>query len=110
MDTIQTIVDEAMKLDETLISVDAEGNTTLKLTCPVICDGQPVSELKFRRVTAGDLKAVDTAKTEQVKAQMMLSRVTGMSVPAIDMMDAYDFNQANRVIGNFLLKRRPTGG
>jgi hypothetical protein len=91
-----------MRLDETRVSRDADGNTILKLSCPVKDDTGPVTELRFRRMTAADLLAVESAKTE-------ISRLTGLSIAAVNQMDAYDFGQANRIVGNFLMRPRATG-
>jgi hypothetical protein len=109
MDLLEAM-DEVMKLDEQLVSVDAEGRTVLKLTSPIKDDTGPVAALTFRRMTAADLLSNERFTTEQTKAQNLLSRLTGLSIAAINTMDAYDFNQANKVTGNFLMKPRRTGG
>jgi hypothetical protein len=98
-----------MRLDETRVSRDADGNTILKLSCPVKDDTGPVTELRFRRMTAADLLAVESAKTEMTKSQSTISRLTGLSIAAVNQMDAYDFGQANRIVGNFLMRPRATG-
>jgi hypothetical protein len=105
-DDILAMVNEVMKLDEALVSVEASGLTVLKLTVPIIDDNTPVKELRIRRVTAGDLLAVDASKSDQARATAMLCRLTGISERGIASLDGYDYNQANKVVGNFLLKPR----
>ena len=111
MDTqdLQNFLSEALKLDEASVVKDAYGNITgLKLTCPVKDEGAIVDALNFRRVLASDLAASE-GLSEQKKAALMLSRLTGLSLGAIASMDGYDFNQANKVVGNFLTVPRRTG-
>ena len=109
MDILEA-VNEALKLDEKLFRLDAEGNTIQTLTVPVKDDTGMVTELRFRRMRADDLLAGDNAKSDNDRCITTISRLTGISRAAASMIDGYDYNQSNKLVGNFLQKPRGGGG
>jgi hypothetical protein len=107
MDTEKT-TDAA--LDLTNISVDANGNTVLKLTSPVKDGLETVDQLVIRRPIAADLRSMDDAKGGQAGMLKLISRLcVGQDEKVVASLDAYDYLQASAVATGFLTKPRPTG-
>lgn len=87
-----------------------DGTVTMQLDYPItetMRRGQEtntttVSEVKFRRVNAGDLKAVANLKQEGDRMEVLFLRTTGMAAPTFSKLDAVDLVDGMAVIEGFL--------
>lgn len=85
----------------------------LKLRHPFTADGATVTEVSIRRPKVRDIRVVETTKGEGELQQgiMTVALLTGLSVAALDDMDAGDFARVSEVVGGFFdaLKAPDTG-
>ena len=87
--------------------VNEDGNTVLDLKTPISAkDGTEISQLIFRRPTAGDLQAMDEVKGDTAKSVRVLSRVCDLPLALISKLDGYDFMQAQGIVSGFLTRPR----
>lgn len=99
-------------------TIKPAGSVTLTLVEPIMANGEMVSELTFRRPTAGDIiqtggnpvlldmNSLDPAATIRFDAKLMaemLSRLAGVPPSTIARMDANDFSAACWRVSDFFL-------
>jgi hypothetical protein len=86
----------------------------LKLDHPFTADGKMLTEVSIRRPKVKDIRSVDKVKGEGDLQQgiVTVSLLTGLSVEALDDMDAGDFARVSEVVGGFFdkLKAPAAGG
>lgn len=64
--------------------------TTITLTTPIEYDGKTINTLKFRRMKLGDVRAAKQAPDLIEAAIIVAARLAGVSVEALDGLDAAD--------------------
>lgn len=87
-----------------------DGTVTMTLDYPItetVRRGQEtitnvVNEVKFRRINAGDLKAVANLKQEGDRMEVLFIRTTGLAAPTFSKLDAVDLVDGMAVIEGFL--------
>jgi hypothetical protein len=75
----------------------------LKLDHPFSVDGKTLTEVSIRRPKVRDIRAVDKVKEDGDLQQgiVTVALLTGLSVEALDDMDAGDFARVSEVVGGF---------
>mgnify|MGYP001433004952 CR=1 FL=1 len=68
-----------------------------------------VSELKFRRLSAGDLRAIGGIKSEIEQGLKLLARSCGLTDSEFDKIDVEDMEAAGKLIEDFLPASLKTG-
>ena len=64
--------------------------TEITLTHPIHHNGETITSLRFRRMTMGDIRAAKQAPDLIEAAIVVASRLAGVSVEALDGLDASD--------------------
>ncbi len=78
----------------------------LKLDHPFSADGKTLTEVSIRRPKVKDIRSIDVVKNQGDLQQglTMASLLTGISIDALDEMDAGDFARVSEVVMSFLPK------
>ena len=87
--------------------------TNVKLSCPVMIDGQAITEVTMSRVKVKHLKAVEKARQsggDFDAAVALVSVLTGLPVEAVEDMEAGDFTKLSEVAESFLPSVSPRNG
>ena len=71
--------------------------------------GEYITELKFKRLTAGDLRAVSQCKGDIDMTLKLLARSCSLTEPEFDKIDLEDVERAGELIQDFLPKSQVIG-
>jgi len=85
----------------------------LTLDHPFTADGKTLTEVSIRRPKVKDIRSVDKVKGDGDLQQgiVTVALLTGLSVEALDDMDAGDFARVSEVVGSFFEKlKAPAAG
>jgi hypothetical protein len=84
---------------------------TLKLDHPFTADGKMLTEVAIRRPKVKDIRSIDIVKDQGDLQQglTMASLLTGISIDALDEMDAADFARVSEIVMSFLPQSKAPG-
>jgi hypothetical protein len=82
---------------------------TLELTIPVKDGNDDVTVLSFRRPTAADFEAMDSAKGSHSGMIALIARVCNLPVKTVRSLDGFDYVKASEVVSDFLPSAHQTG-
>ncbi len=71
--------------------------------------GEFISELKFRRLTAGDLRAASHCKNDTEMTLKLIARSCRLADVEFDKLDLEDMQKAGELISDFLPKSQEIG-
>ena len=81
----------------------------VKLTFPILSEGNRIAEVTLRRMTIDDLEHMEKGPAGIAGMVDLIGRLSGLAPSSIKQIDAEDFQTIDKVTQGFLGRSQPTG-